>query len=382
MPLWRVNPFSHESPPAKELCPCCERFLRSKARIRAAAHAGSTPRSTALPNVMQEGAPMVTKKLCIAGFMMLAALGALAAQDAGLETQLVNVMNKLWGVHPGFRANHAKGVVTTGTFKATPQAAQLSKAVLFAGGTIPVTIRFSDATGVPNIPDGSDLANGHGMAIKFHLPDGTETDMVLNSIKFFPLSSSEDFRDMLLAIAASPPNAAKPTNLEQFIAAHPTVSRALATAQTPDSFADEEYHGINAFVFVNDKGERRAVRYIVSPEKLVHLDPAQAAQKGPDFLVDELLARLARAPVTFRLKAQLASPGDTTKDPSQPWPDSDEVVELGVLTIDKPVSDSLNAQKKLLFLPGQLTEGIEISDDPMIETRNGAYAVSFSRRTP
>ena len=86
--------------------------------------------------------------------------------------------------------------------------------------------------------------------------------------------------------------------------------------------------------------------------------------------------------MTFRLKVQLASRGDITKDPSQPWPDSDEVVELGMLTIDKPVPDSLAAQKKLLFLPGQLTEGIEVSDDPMIEIRNGAYAVSFSRRAP
>jgi catalase len=36
----------------------------------------------------------------------------------------------------------------------------------------------------------------------------------------------------------------------------------------------------------------------------------------------------------------------------------------------------------LLFLPGQLTDGIEASDDPMIAVRDGAYAVSFSRRSP
>jgi len=185
---------------------------------------------------------------------------------------------------------------------------------------------------------------------------------------------------MLLAIAASPSDAPKPTKFDQFVAAHPTAPRARATARTPVSFADEEYHGINAFVFINDRGERRAVRYIMSPEKLVHLNAAEAAKMAPDFLVDELPARLARAPVTFRLRAQLASPSDVTKDPSQPWPDSDEIVELGVLTIDKPAADSVDAQKELLFLPGQLTEGIEISDDPMIETRNGAYAVSFSRR--
>jgi catalase len=120
----------------------------------------------------------------------------------------------------------------------------------------------------------------------------------------------------------------------------------------------------------------------MAPEKLEHLDPAEAVKKAPDFLIDELAARLAQTPVNFRLKVQLASPGDTTKDPSQPWPDRNEVVELGVLTIDKPVADSLDAQKNLLFLPGQLTEGIETSDDPMVEIRNGAYAVSFSRRAP
>jgi hypothetical protein len=109
-----------------------------------------------------------------------------------------------------------------------------------------------------------------------------------NTLKFFPVSTGADFRDMLLVIAASPPDAAKPTKFDEFVAAHPTVPGALATAPTPDSFADEEYHGINAFVFINDKGERRAVRYIMSPEKLVHLDAAEAATMGPDYLVDEL----------------------------------------------------------------------------------------------
>ena len=55
-------------------------------------------------------------------------------------------------------------------------------------------------------------------------------------------------------------------------------------------------------------------------------------------------------------------------------------MELGVLTIDNPVPNSAEAEKKLLFLPDQLTDGIEESDDPLIDIRNGAYALSFSRR--
>lgn len=111
----------------------------------------------------------------------LAALGATApdlvwADDEPVETQIVDAMNKIFGTHPGSRANHAKGTVVEGSFKASPQAAALSKAILFNGSTIPVTVRFSDATGVPILPDGSDLANPHGMAIKYHLPDGSDTD--------------------------------------------------------------------------------------------------------------------------------------------------------------------------------------------------------------
>jgi catalase len=324
----------------------------------------------------------ITQNNTLAALILAAGLGPVAAQDAALETQIVDAMNKVYGVHPGFRANHAKGIVAEGTFMATPDATRLSKAVIFNGSPILVTVRFSDSTGIPNLPDGSALANPHGMAIKFHVPDGGETDMVINSLKFFPVSSGADFRDMLLAVAESPPGAPKPTKLEQFAASHPNMPRALATVQTPDSFADEEYYGVNAFILVNDKGERHAVRYVMAPEKLVHLTAEEAAKTAPDFLINELPARVARGPVTFHLKSQLASPGDSTKDASIPWPKSNEVVELGVLTIDKSVPDSLEAQKKLLFLPGQLIEGIEPSDDPLIGVRDGAYAVSFSRRNP
>ncbi|MDU6746519.1 MAG: catalase, partial [Bradyrhizobium sp.] len=113
-----------------------------------------------------------------------------------------------------------------------------------------------------------------------------------------------------------------------------------------------------------------------------HLDKADAAKRAPDFLMTELPARLKQGPVAFRFMAQLAAAGDDTKDPAKPWPDDRKLVALGTLTIDKAVDDSDAAQKKLLFLPGQLTDGIEASDDPMIDIRNGAYAISFSRRNP
>ena len=222
------------------------------------------------------------KHTLMAGLVALTvALPAFArADDQPIETQVVDAMNKAFGTHAGFRANHAKGVVVEGSFKASSRATVLSKAALFNGSTIPVTVRFSDSTGIPNLPDGSDLANPHGMAIKFHLPDGSDVDMVTNSLKFFPVSNGAEFRDLFLAIAASPPNAPKPTKLEQFVASHPAVAAASATAATPNSFADEEYHGIDAFVFVNKAGERQAIRYLIVPEHIAHLDAADAAKRN------------------------------------------------------------------------------------------------------
>ncbi len=73
--------------------------------------------------------------------------------------------------------------------------------------------------------------------------------------------------------------------------------------------------------------------------------------------------------------------GDQTKDGSQPWPDDRKVVELGVLTLNKVVPNSLEAEKKLLFVPTALTAGIELSDDPLPSVRAAAYAVSFGRRS-
>ncbi len=84
--------------------------------------------------------------------------------------------------------------------------------------------------------------------------------------------------------------------------------------------------------------------------------------------------------MVFHLKAQLAEPGDQTKDASQPWPEDRKVVELGVLTLNNVLPNSAQAEKKLLFMPTNLTAGIELSDDPLPSVRTAAYGVSFGRR--
>lgn len=304
-----------------------------------------------------------------------------AAEQTSTAEQTVDVMNTLFGKHAGLRANHAKGVVVQGSFVPSPEGPKLSKASLFKGPAVPVTVRFSNATGIPTIPDGSAKANPHGMAMKFTLADASEMDVVVNALKFFPVATGEEFRDLLAAAAKSGPDAAHPTPLETFVKTHPAAAKAGGTAKTPTSFARSNYNGVNAFVFVAEDGKRQAFRFRFVPvpgEEL--MAPEDAAKQPPNYLMEEIAARLAKEPAAFRMLAQIAEPGDPTDDATKPWPEERRLVDLGTLTLTKAVPNGAEAEKALLFMPNALTDGIEVSADPLIDARVQAYAVSFGRR--
>lgn len=313
--------------------------------------------------------------------LAVAAVGPGRAQETSTAEKTVDAMNKLWGQHPGFRANHAKGVVVEGSFTPSKDAAALSKASLFTGPAVPVTARFSDSTGLPALPDGSADANPHGLSLKFKLADGGEMDVVVNSLKFFPVATGEEFLQLLTAVSQSGPDAPSPKPVETFFAAHPAAPAAFGSAKTPSSFARQTYNGVNAFVLVDKDGKRQPFRYRFVPvagEELIA--PDAAAKQGNDYLMQEIVARVGKEPVAFKMLAQLAEAGDATNDATKPWPDSRKTVDLGTITLTKTVADSQAAEKALLFLPNALPDGIEVSDDPLIDARVQAYAVSFSRR--
>ena len=303
------------------------------------------------------------------------------ATQKSLAEQLVDAFNAVFGVHPGIRANHAKGVVLEGTFMPSASAASLTKAAHLQKRKtpIPVTVRFSAGSGVPTVPDTNEMPRG--MAVKFALPDGTKTDLVILSFNGFPVATGEEFRDFLLAIAASGPDAPKPNEFEKFLGAHPAAKAFVETPKPPPvSYATLPYFGINAFKFTNAKGVATHVRYQLQPVAgAQYLSKEQVSTMGPDYLTGEIRNRVGRGPVKFNLLAQVAEQGDKIEDPTVVWPDTRKKVELGTLTITKAVADSQAAEKKLLFVPGALVPGIEAAD-PMIAARSAAYIVSLSRR--
>jgi catalase len=310
------------------------------------------------------------------------ALWAAPQASKDLSQEIYDTMMQVRGAKPGNRPVHAKGIVCEGTFAATPVAGTLSRAAHFQGKPVPVTIRFSDDAPDPSIPDNSPNASPRGIAIRFMLPGGDRTDIVAISHNGFIVGSGEEFLAPEKAIVATDPSKPHPWAIEQFLGAHP---RALKFVQdpnpTPESFATVAFYSNNAFVLVNKKGVKQAVRYQIIPIAGSHyLNDADAKAKSADFLFDELRTRLAKEPAKFRLVVQLPGPGDPTNDSSIVWPDDRKTVDLGTITITSVVADSDAAQKALAFDPILLTDGIEESDDPLPEVRSSVYGISAMHR--
>ena len=295
---------------------------------------------------------------------------------------VVDTLNTLsGGPHAGFRANHAKGVLVTGEFTPAATAPGLSKAAHF-GKRVPVLVRFSNGTGLPTLPDADGNASPHGIAIRFNLPEGANTDIVSISSNGFPVATPEEFVALLEAIGQSGPGATKPTPVEQFMGSHPVALKWATTPRpAPVSFGTLAFYGVNAFKFTNAKGQSQFVRYQILPVAgEIGLSDADAAKAAPNYLMDELPVRIAKGPVKFRLLAQVADASDAINDGSVVWPKERKLVELGTISLTKTALDQAKEQKALLFNPLALTAGIEPSADPVLLIRPAAYGVSYVQR--
>lgn len=299
-----------------------------------------------------------------------------------LANRILAQFDTLFGVHSGFRAVHAKGLMLTGTFTPSPEAVSLTKAPHVTRPSTPVTVRFSNSTGLPQIPDSVGDSNPRGLAIRFDLAEHVHTDIVSHSIDAFPTRTGDEFLELLLAIASSGPDVPSPKPVELFLGSHPS---ALAFVQAPKPFpvslATESYFGVTAFLFTNAEGVTKAGRYRILPEAGDQFFSAEEAAKLSDnYHYEEIAERVAKAPVKFTIYVQVAGEGDVVDDNTQHWPESRPLVKLGALELDAVVPDSLAKQKHIIYDPIPRCEGIEASADPLLELRAAIYLLSGRRR--
>jgi catalase len=298
----------------------------------------------------------------IVGTCLLPQAWSQDAQPSGRE--MVDALHSAFGEHHA-RAVHSKGTIVTGLFAPSKDASKLSTAphLQRSVGRLQVIARFSDFVGIPDIADTDPNGSPKGFAVRFLLPEGEVTDIVNHSFNGFPTSNSADFATLLRAIGSANSSPSNPATLAEFVASHP-VAKSFFSGQKPPptSWATTPYFGVNAFKFTDALGESHYIRYRFVPlagESWISLEDQNSL--SPNYLSEELVRRLKRGPVRFKMLAQLAEQGDDFRDPSKPWPEERKLIELGILTFTYVVPGEV-ASKNLQFEPSAVTAGIETAD--------------------
>jgi catalase len=205
------------------------------------------------------------------------------------------------------------------------------------------------------------------------------TDIVAHSTKYFPTRTGAEFLEFLKA--ATGPNAAEA--VPEFLGRHPETVRFLQDPKpSPVSFGTQHYFGVNAFKFIKD-GKVTVLRYRIVPvagEQYVSEEELKGLSDS--YLFDETPKHLESGPIEFKLLAQIAEEGDITDNATEIWPEERKIVELGTIKVEKTLSveDSLKEQKHIIFDPIPRVEGVDVSDDPLLDVRASVYLISGKQR--
>jgi catalase len=348
---------------------------------------------TEVPDLVDKRAPLTgaraLARFVVIGAVLLAVAGAFAyvggwfSPNRLTQARMIAAFEAASGDHPGFRHNHAKGICVTGWFESNGSAVPLSKAAVFAVGRIPVVGRFALAGGMPFQADAR--ATVRSMALRFLPPGGEEWRTGMNNIPVFAVNSAQGFYEQLQALKPDPASGKpNPAAMQEFLARHPETLRAMALIRArpiSSSFADSTYNSLDAFRFVNAAGASVPVRWATVPlEEALPESGPQSADADKNYLFDDLIARIRRQPLHWRVVITIGQPGDPTADATLPWPEDRRHVDAGLVSIDRVASEDNGSCTDVNYDPLVLPSGIEPSDDPLLSARSAAYARSFTLR--
>ena len=330
--------------------------------------------------------------------------------DASVAKRLVQVIiDNLPEPVPGRRPVHTIGIGVKGKFVASDVARTYCIAEHFNGQPVDVSVRFSNGLG--GLEQHDRWSDVRGMAARFHLQDGTASDLIATTLGEFFVRTVDDFfkfsevakrekyerrawwqklGDLLqLKLPRRDPYPNETKNVDEGALRYANRHRfaqlgifQVGLIGAPESYARANYHAVHTFWVTGSDGGRRPVRFSWQPVAGVR-NTNPKAERHDKYLFDELRDRLRRWPGRFMLMMTIGEEGDALDDPTKPWPGTRIRVVMGTLTLTEvPVDpeDQEAAGERISFNPCRLAPGIEASNDPNLEARLGAYEVSREMR--
>jgi catalase len=232
--------------------------------------------------------------------------------------------------------------------------------------------RVSHKGGKPNPPDST--PGLYGLAFELTTQNGSYHIMNMNTEHFFPVATTQDFLDLLTAMTAGPEAtkafAANSPELQNYKSYHAALDKSL----TP--YEGATYNSVNTFLLVDADGNETPVRWSFEPagNDGVVLEPTE------DFFLDNMQANLANGLVEWNMVVSFAKESDDILNPSIKWSEDNKEIVAGKLRVTQASSETEGSCGDVNFDPTVLSEGFEMSADPMLQARAAVYAAGIGRR--
>lgn len=292
----------------------------------------------------------------------------------------------------GLRPVHTCGTIVEGTFSGRASLPWPVPGFLSGPEAVPVVARFSDCDADPQADDRR--WGPRGLAVRFELPGGATTDLVMMSADRFPAATRQGFESSAAALSSRFPlsllRVLYLSAVRQFRS-----SLTFALIFSPVSYAHLDYYAIHTFVWScrepphgaghSSHGAGQPVRYRWKACAGRRRTRPWIRWTGrPDHLRRDLADRLAAGGVEFDLEVQRPrdlAPG-RLRDVGRPLPRKVPWEPVGRLHLSRIVSPDQEADlDRLVYSPAHLPEGVDpYPGDQIFTARAAAYPASHVYR--
>ncbi len=293
------------------------------------------------------------------------------------------------------RVVHARGAGAHGVFEAygtvgDEPVSNYTRAKLFQekGKQTPVFVRFSSVIHGGHSPE--TLRDPRGFAVKFYTEDGN-WDLVGNNLKVFFIRDAMKFPDLVHAFKPDPiTNRQDGHRIFDFISNTPEAMHMITFLFSPwgipANYRQMQGSGVNTYKWVNEAGEGVLVKYHWEPKQgiknLTQPEAETIQAKNFNHATQDLYDAIeAGSFPQWELLVQIMSDGDHPEldfdplDDTKLWPeDQFPWLPVGVMTLNKNPENYFHEVEQVAFGTGVLVDGLDFSDDKMLQGRTFSYS--------
>nr|WP_309087488.1 catalase [Domibacillus sp.] len=294
------------------------------------------------------------------------------------------------------RVVHARGAGAHGYFETygkvgDEDVAKYTRAKVFkgAGKRTPVFVRFSTVAGAKESPETA--RDPRGFAVKFYTEDGN-WDLVGNNLKIFFIRDPLKFPDMIHAFKPDPvTNIQNPERMFDFVSKTPEATHMITFLFSPwgipANYRQMQGSGVNTYKWVNEAGEAVLVKYHWEPLKqgirnLTQKEANEIQGMNTSHATQDLYEAIEKGDYPeWELCVQIMSDDEHPEldfdplDDTKLWPqDQFPFLPVGKMVLNKNPENYFAEVEQAAFGTGVLVDGLDFSDDKMLQGRTFSYS--------